>query len=111
MRLTRRRSGDDHRVVERRLGTAVAVLLALAPIGAGAAPATSPAIVSVSATRGHVGVAAQFEPDQIPYQIAVATSQRFVATGFPRASVILREPLPTPATGLVRYRTHARLRA
>jgi hypothetical protein len=97
--------------VTRRVWAAGITAVGLTSVGALAAGAPSPALVTLSAQHGHIAVVARIGPDQSPYEIEVARSARVLGTGFPRSALVARDYLAAARGGLVRYRTHAKLRA
>ena len=73
-------------------------------LATGAGADSSPAVVGLSAQRGHVVVSAQFGAGQGPYLVEIARTKTMYATGFPKRFIVVREALPQTATGLVHYR-------
>ena len=93
-----------------RACVAGATLVGVAVLATGAGADSSPAVVGLSAQRGHVVVAAQFGAGQGPYIVEIARAKTMYATGFPKRFVVVREALPQTATGLVHYRTRGIVR-
>jgi hypothetical protein len=85
------------------------VVLAVAVPASIRAAESTPVVVSLSAEQGHVVVGARFSPDEGPYQVEIARVKTMYSTGFVRRSTVVRERLPQTTTGVVRYRTHAKL--